>query len=65
MILRDLLENAEVLYVNGDDDIEITDVVYDSRKVTKGSLFVCMRGFESDGHQYALQINTQLQLFCM
>ena len=54
MILRDLLENAEVLYVNGDDDIEITDVVYDSRKVTKGSLFVCMRGFESDGHQYAL-----------
>ena len=55
MILRDLLENAEVLYVNGDDDIEITDVVYDSRKVTKGSLFVCMRGFESDGHQYALQ----------
>ncbi|MBR4993722.1 MAG: UDP-N-acetylmuramoyl-L-alanyl-D-glutamate--2,6-diaminopimelate ligase [Lachnospiraceae bacterium] len=55
MILRDLLENVEALYINGDDTIDITDVVYDSRKVTKGSLFVCMRGFESDGHQYALQ----------
>ena len=55
MILRELLENVEVLLINGDDSAEITDVVYDSRKVTKGSLFVCMRGFESDGHQYALQ----------
>jgi len=54
MILRDLLENVEALLVNGDDSVEITSIVYDSRKVTKGSLFVCMRGFESDGHQYIL-----------
>lgn len=54
MKLRDLLKDVEVLLINGDDTVEITSVVYDSRKVTKGSLFICMRGFESDGHQYAL-----------
>ena len=54
MILKQLLENVDALLVNGDDTREITSVVYDSRKVTPGSLFVCMRGFESDGHQYAL-----------
>lgn len=38
------LENIELLYV--------TD---DSRKVTKGSVFVCIKGPVSDGHDYALK----------
>ena len=33
-------------------DPEITDVCYDSRKVTPGSLFVCIKGFVTDGHLY-------------
>lgn len=37
----------------GFTDVEITDVAYDSRKVKPGSLFVCLRGASSDGHQYA------------
>ena len=31
----------------------LTDVVHDSRTVTPGSLFVCIRGFEFDGHSFA------------
>ena len=33
-------------------DIEITDITDDSRSVTSGSLFICIRGRETDGHLY-------------
>lgn len=33
--------------------IEISDIVYDSRKAVPGCLFVCLRGAVSDGHRYA------------
>ena len=36
-----------------DDDPEITGVSYDSRKTRKGDLFVCIKGFASDGHKFA------------
>ncbi len=35
------------------DDLEITGIAYDSRKVEPGNVFVCVRGFETDGHKYA------------
>lgn len=35
------------------EDIEITGIAYDSRKVEPGNVFVCVRGFETDGHKYA------------
>lgn len=33
-------------------DIEITSVAYNSQKVKEGSLFVCIKGFATDGHRY-------------
>lgn len=36
-------------------DVELSGVVYDSRKVTPGCVFVCLRGASSDGHRYAAQ----------
>ncbi|MCD8390221.1 MAG: UDP-N-acetylmuramoyl-L-alanyl-D-glutamate--2,6-diaminopimelate ligase [Firmicutes bacterium] len=35
------------------DEIEITGIAYDSRNVLPGNIFVCIKGFESDGHIYA------------
>ena len=35
-------------------DIDITDVCFDSRKATAGSMFVCISGSLNDGHKYAL-----------
>lgn len=32
---------------------EISDIIYDSRKVTEGTAFVCIRGYTYDGHKYA------------
>ncbi|MBE7048207.1 MAG: UDP-N-acetylmuramoyl-L-alanyl-D-glutamate--2,6-diaminopimelate ligase [Ruminococcaceae bacterium] len=33
-------------------DIDITSIAYDSRRVTPGSLFVCIKGYQTDGHLY-------------
>lgn len=38
---------------DGLDDIDITGVAYDSRSVMPGNVFVCVNGFETDGHKYA------------
>lgn len=37
----------------GFTDVEISDLVYDSRKAKPGCAFICMRGSASDGHKYA------------
>lgn len=34
-------------------DVEVKNICYDSRKVTENSLFVCVTGFVTDGHEYA------------
>lgn len=33
-------------------DIDIKNVAYDSRRVTPGSLFICIKGYATDGHLY-------------
>jgi UDP-N-acetylmuramoyl-L-alanyl-D-glutamate--2,6-diaminopimelate ligase len=37
----------------GDGSVEIADLVYDSRKVGPGTLFVCVPGEKVDGHEFA------------
>lgn len=34
-------------------DTEITGIAYDSRKIVKGNVFVCIKGYETDGHRFA------------
>ena len=52
MKIRELLKNIPVLATNVDPELEVTEVVYDSRKVTKGSLFVAVTGFAADGNRF-------------
>lgn len=52
MRLKDIIKNIEVLEIVGNPDIEITTLEQDSRKVVPGSLFVAVRGYQSDGHAY-------------
>ena len=51
MKLSKLLSNIKVL--NSYTDMDIVDIIYDSRKVVPGSAFVCLCGSSSDGHDYA------------
>ena len=39
--------------INLKSDYEIDEIVYDSRKAYEGTLFVCLKGFTTDGHNYA------------
>ncbi|AZN43690.1 UDP-N-acetylmuramoyl-L-alanyl-D-glutamate--2,6-diaminopimelate ligase [Paenibacillus albus] len=39
----------------GDGKAEISSVEIDSREVTAGALFICLRGHKVDGHQFAAQ----------
>ena len=52
-VLSELLEGISYECVCGRLDLEISDIVYDSRKVEAGCLFVCIPGAKADGHQYA------------
>lgn len=55
MKLAELLRDIEVVESHASPELEIADVAYDSRQVTKGAAFVAIRGFESDGHKYIPQ----------
>ena len=52
MKLKALLEGISVLEMNADPELEIENVVYDSRKCVPGCLFVAITGFASDGNRF-------------
>ena len=57
--LTELLEHLEYELVQGTLDREIPAVVYDSRKVVPGCLFLCIGGANFDGHDFAAQVAEQ------
>jgi UDP-N-acetylmuramoyl-L-alanyl-D-glutamate--2,6-diaminopimelate ligase len=52
MIITELLKRIPVLEIHGEDTREVSELVFDSRKVTEGSLYVAVRGTVADGHSY-------------
>lgn len=52
MLLNEILADIEFA-VNSDINLNINDIVYDSRKAAEGTLFVCLCGARFDGHEYA------------
>ncbi|UTA68247.1 UDP-N-acetylmuramoyl-L-alanyl-D-glutamate--2,6-diaminopimelate ligase [Emticicia sp. 21SJ11W-3] len=52
MILSDILYKVSLLAVSGKTDIEIKNIVFDSRQVQSGSLFVAIGGTQVDGHNF-------------
>lgn len=50
--LGKILKGIDALAVKGKMDIEISEVVFDSRKVVKDCLFVAVRGTKTDGHDF-------------
>ncbi len=52
MRLSELLKYVKPLCIIGDEQIDITGVNIDSRKIEKGHLFVAMKGTQTDGHKF-------------
>ena len=50
--LRDILVNVKPLQIKGDTAVVIDSLCIDSRKVTRGSMFIAVRGTLSDGHSF-------------
>ena len=48
--LKELLSELTFTCERGNLEKEITAVVYDSRKIVEGCLFVCIKGANFDGH---------------
>lgn len=59
MQLKKLLERLEYRIIQGSDEIEITELIYDSRQATEGSVFVCIKGAEKDGHDFIDKVVAQ------
>ena len=54
--LQYLLEKLDYKCLQGSLDVEISQVIYDSRKVCEDCLFICIKGANFDGHDYAVQV---------
>ena len=55
MKINNIIENIKIKSVTDNSDYQIESLAFDSRKVEKDSLFVAVKGTQSDGHQYINQ----------
>lgn len=53
MKLEQLIKDIDYEIKQGSSSTEVKSIKYDSRTVEKGDLFVCVTGFQTDGHKYA------------
>lgn len=52
MKLETLLQAIEIVEIVGNPQIEVRGISYHSQKVREGDVFVCIRGYLTDGHKY-------------
>ncbi|MEK6265085.1 MAG: UDP-N-acetylmuramoyl-L-alanyl-D-glutamate--2,6-diaminopimelate ligase [Clostridium sp.] len=52
MKLEKIIENIKFYLIQGNTDMEIVGIQYDSRKVKTGDVFFCIEGYNVDGHEY-------------
>ncbi len=56
MMIKDWLHGLEYELLQGSLDMEVQEVVYDSRKTAPDAMFVCMAGTKVDSHQFIPQV---------
>src|SRR5690554_1210393 len=52
MIIKKLIRNINPVKITGRISNNIKDIVYDSRQAKEGSLFICIKGFKFNGHDF-------------
>ena len=57
-VLSDILKSVKVTQLIGNAEIPVTAIIFDSRKVNLGCLFVAVKGTQVDGHNF---INTAIE----
>jgi len=56
MLLRQLLEELEFTSIQGNIDIPISQLIYNSKNACKDGVFVCLSGANFDGHDYIPEV---------
>ncbi len=52
MDIKNLLKEMDYISYIGEDNIEITGITNDSRRVNKNHIFVAIKGYTNDGHKF-------------
>jgi UDP-N-acetylmuramoyl-L-alanyl-D-glutamate--2,6-diaminopimelate ligase len=52
MQIEEILKGIDVVTLKGERSTAVLNIEFDSRKVTRGSLFVAVKGQKSDGHDF-------------
>ena len=58
-ILRDILFKVNIRAVFGDTGVEVRDLQVDSRNVKNGAVFIAIKGFAVDGHQFIDEVKNK------
>src|SRR2546428_10498244 len=59
MKLADLARGVRGAKLEGNGDVDVTGIAYDSRRVKPGDLFVAVSGLHEDGHAFAADAVTK------
>lgn len=52
MELKKILQGIEGIKAKGELSVDVKNITNDSRKVEENSMFIAIRGFETDGHKF-------------
>ncbi|WP_160688883.1 UDP-N-acetylmuramoyl-L-alanyl-D-glutamate--2,6-diaminopimelate ligase [Clostridium sp. C2-6-12] len=52
MNLKSILKGLDYEIIQGEIDLDINKINYDSRKVAAFDIFICIKGYSTDGHKY-------------
>jgi UDP-N-acetylmuramoyl-L-alanyl-D-glutamate--2,6-diaminopimelate ligase len=52
MKIKEILKGIGIVSISGDENVDIASIEFDSRKVTAGALFVAVKGYNTDGHDF-------------
>lgn len=55
MKCKELLEGLAFECIRGNADTEVKEVVYNSKEISEGCLFICICGYNVDGHSFAAE----------
>lgn len=50
--LSEILQSIEIIRIYKGQEMDISGISYHSQKVAQGHIFVCIRGYKTDGHKY-------------
>ncbi len=57
--LKDWLSGVEYSLLSGTEDIDVEDVIFDSRKAAANTVFVCIKGSTTDSHDFISDVKAK------